>query len=256
MSNENPFVAPGSDASAPLQPPAVEQPQVPAFGTAPATATIAPGVGQAPYPGPYPVPGGGYGSAGVPVTPPQPLKTRRGLAITTAILSALYAVLCLVAIFVLAHRASLADQVINDPTSVTADQAQSADDNVNLLTLTTFLAFLAAMIVMSVWMRSMRKSFGPTGRYPVVLKEAGYQVFRVVWLASIGLSVFLLGHGSLDTPQAVASHDHMYMVYYGLRTALGLVLVYFAYRFLRVSQRNLTLVQTGYSQDAVNYLSS
>lgn len=258
MSNENPFVAPGTDAGAPLQPPQVEQAQVPAFGTATAPPIAAPGVAQAPYPGPgpYPAPGAGYGYAGVPMMPPQPLKPNRGLAIAMMILSAVYSVLCLVEIFALAHRVSLANQVINDPTSVTLDQADAADGQVTLLSVVSIVVFLATLVVVIVWQRSIRKTFGPTGRYQAVLKESGYQFFRIVWLLTIVLSIFLRGNGTYDTPQEVVSHDHQTMIYFGLRAALGLLLIYLAVRLTRAVQRNLTLVQAGYSPEAVNYLSS
>lgn len=252
MSNENPFAAPGNDAAAPLQAPPVSQPEVPAFGSAPAGPTTAAGVAQAPYP----APAAGYGYAGVPAAAPRPLKPNRGLAIAMAILSAVYAVLCLAEIFALAHRASLANQVINDPQSVTVDQADSADNMVSSISVIALVVFIATLIVMAIWQRSLRASLGPTGQYQTVLKEGGYQVFRVVWLVSLGLAIFLRGSGSIETPQDVVSHDHKFMLYYGLRAALGLVVVYFAFRLMRVVQRNLTLAQAGYSQDAVNYLSS
>ncbi|HEU5354746.1 MAG TPA: hypothetical protein VFU65_09810 [Actinocrinis sp.] len=231
------------------------QSEVPAFGaaaTATATPTVAPGAAQAPYP----APGAGYGYAGVPAAPPQPLKPNRGLAIATTILSAVYTVLCLVEIFALAHRASLANQILNDPTSVTMDQADSADSMVNNLSIIAMVVFFATLIVMAIWQRSLRTAFGPSGRYQAVLKESGYQIFRIVWLVSIGLALFLRGSGNFDTPQDVVSHDHKFMVYFGLRAALGLVILYLGIRLVRVVQRNLTLAQAGYSQDAVNYLSS
>jgi hypothetical protein len=258
VSNENPFAAPGSDAGAPLQPPAVEQPQVPAFGAAALAApTAPPGVAQAPYPGPFPAPGmaAPYGYAGIPAAPLQPIKPNRGLAVALIILSAIYAVLCLVEVFALAHRVSLANQVINDPASVSLDQADAADGMVSLLSIVALVVFLAAIVLVVVWQRSIRKSFGPTGRYQAVLKESGYVVFRIVWIITIVLSLFLRG-GSYDTPQEVITHDHESMVYYGLRAVLGLLLIYLAIRLARTIQRNLTLVQAGYSPDAVNYLSS
>ena len=254
MSNENPFAAPGSDAGAPLQPPAVEQPQVPAFGAAAVAApTAPPGVAQAPYPAPGMA--APYGYAGIPAAPLQPIKPNRGLAVALIILSAIYAVLCLVEVFALAHRVSLANQVIDDPAAVSLDQADAANGLVSLLSIVALVVFLAAIILMAVWQRSIRKTFGPTGRYQAVLKESGYVVFRIVWIITIVLSFFLRG-GTYDTPQDAISHDHESMVYYGLRAALGLLLIYLTIRLARTIQRNLTLVQAGYSPEAVNYLSS
>ena len=77
VSNENPFVAPGTEAGAALQAPPVEQSQAPQFGAAPVGTATAPDAAHAPYGAPYPAPGTAYGYAGIPAAPPQPVKANR-----------------------------------------------------------------------------------------------------------------------------------------------------------------------------------
>ena len=196
--------------------------------------------------------------AGIPAAPPQPLKPNRGLLIAMGVLGGVYVVLCVVEIFVLMHRVSLLNQLTGD---VNADAdllhgIDSAASTVNTVSWIAVLAFLSTIVVLSIWLRRMRSTWGPTGQYQRMLKESGYQIFRIVWIVSLVLSIFLRGTGTQDTIHAMISHDHSLTVYFGIRAVLGVALVYFAIRFARVSARILTLTQAGYSQDAVNYLSS
>ncbi len=86
------------------------------------------------------------------------------------------------------------------------------------------------------------------------MKDAGYQIFRIVWIVSILLAVVLRGSGDINTPQDVVSHDHKYMIYYGIRAALGGLLIFFTIRIKRVSDNALLLAHTGYSPEAAGYL--
>lgn len=257
MSNENPFVAPGDDGSAPLQAPPIDQNQVPAFGAAgavpPAQASgatpaatgwpVAPGMAPT-----WPV---GY-AAGVPTVPPQ--RPGRGLPIAMIALAGVYVLLCLVEIFALAHRASLANQLLNDPESVTLDQADSADNMVNGLSIAAIAVFIGAIIVLVAWQRSLRRLFSYPGQYQALLRESGYVLFRIVWVILLFLSVFLRGNGTSETPQDVISHDHLSMAYFGARVVLGLLLIFLSVRLMRATERAVTLAQRGYSVEAVNFL--
>lgn len=264
MSNENPFAAPDS---APLQAPPVTQPAaaMPATAQAAPVAPAAPGQYAAPQagypaPGQYPAPQAGYPAqawpvgyaAGVPTAPP--LRAGRGLPIAMIALSAVYALVCLIEIIALSHRVSLANQLINDPTSVTIDQADSADNTVNALSLIAIIVFLAGIVVLIVWQRSLRRMFSYPGHYQALLKESGYLLFRIVWIISIFLAVFLRGNGTFDSPQQVITHDHEYMAYFGVRAALGLLLIFLSVRLMRAVQRTVALAQSGYSPRAVNPL--
>jgi hypothetical protein len=244
MSFESPSGAPApEDTPAPLTPP---YQQAPPFQGAPQGAPPfqgtqgTPQFGAAPYPT-YATPYAGYQSG--PVKAPN-----AALPIVVTVLSGLYVVLCLVEIFALNHRVSLANSIIADPTSVTIDQANSADNTVSALSVAAIVVFLAIIVLLIVWQRSLRTALAPTGRYQEVLRASGYQIFRGVWVVSILLALVLRGSGNLDTPQAVVSHDHEYMVYYGLRAVLAGVLIFFALRLKRTVDNAFTAAvpQVGY----------
>lgn len=262
MSFESPSGVPASQDAGPLTPPPAyptpEQPGQPYQGAQPYPSAPpyqgappyqeapqyqgAPQYGGAPYPqyaaGPY---------NGNPMMQAAS-RPSSGLPIAVMTLSALYVVLCLVEVFALVHRVSLANNLISDPTSVTVDQANSADNLVSGLSVVAIIVFLAVIIVLGIWQRSLRNALAPTGQYQAVLKAARYQVFRAVWLVSILLAIFLRGSQNLDTPQDVISHDHQYMAYYGIRAALGVLLVFLALQLKRASDNAFAqpMLQPGY----------
>jgi hypothetical protein len=199
-------------------------------------------------------PAGQTAYAGVPAVPPQPVRPNRVLAVLLMAVSAAYVVLCLLDIAARSHRISLANQLIADPTMVTMDQATSADDSVNTAGILALVVFIGALVVMGIWQRSLRKAFAPTGQYQTVLKQGGYQIFRIAWLVSLAMAVLLRGTANPDTPQDLISHDHQYMLYYGIRAAFGVLLVVLAARMLLVSQRAAALAQSGYSPEAAQFL--
>lgn len=202
--------------------------------------------GGAPYPaGPYT----GY-QVGAPTARPN-----AGLAIALMVLAGIYVVVCLVGIFALNHRVSVANQLINDPTSVTIDQANSADNMVSAVSVIAIVVFLALIIVLAIWQRSLRNALAPTGQYQQVLKAARYQLLRGVWLISILLAVVLRGNGNFDTPQDVISHDHQYMVYFAIRAALGGLIIFLAVQLKRASDNAFAapLTQAGYGAGGPAY---
>ena len=207
----------------------------------------APQYGAAPYP-PYAAPYGGYQA-------PPAARPSSALPIAVMVLSGVYVLLCLVEIFALNNRVSVANKIINDPTSVTVDQAKSADNLVSAVNGAAIVAFIAMIIVLLVWQRSLRSALAPTGQYQQVLKASGYQMFRVIWLVSIVLAVVLRGSGNLDTPQDVVNHDHQNMVYYGIRAVLMGLLIFFALRLKRTADNVFTaaLSQAGYGAGAPVY---
>jgi len=240
MSFESPSGAPAPEDAPPLTPP---YQGAPPFQGVPGTQGT-PQYAAAPYPQ----------YAGYQAAPPAP---RPSSAVPTGImaLSGLYIVLCLVAMFVLNHRVSLWNKFMNDPTSVTLGQLKSADNAVNTLGVLALIVFLALLVLLIVWQRSLRNSLAPTGQYQQVLKESGYQIFRIVWLVSIVLAIVLRGNGSRDSPQAVVSHDHEYMFYYGLRAVVAGLLIFFALRLKRTSDNafSAALSQAGYGAGAPAY---
>ena len=72
-----------------------------------------------------------------------------------------------------------------------------------------------------------------------MFNRAGYVYFRGAWMVSILLSLFLSvtnSNDNLTTVQDVIDHDHEYMLYYGLRALVGLVLLFFAVRLKQLSE--------------------
>jgi hypothetical protein len=177
---------------------------------------------------------------------PQPARPNGGLAIAMVALSAVYVVLCLIQIGALSHRASLANSLLANPDSVTVDQGNSADNLVSSLGLAALAVYIATFIVLAVWDRALRSYWGATGNFQALRRQSGYAVLRIVWVASFVSAIFLRGGGSPDTPQDVVNHDHEFMVYYGLRAVLGVVLIYFVLRVTRITGRALTAPQAGY----------
>ena len=169
--------------------------------------------------------------------PTHPLNPVLPIVAVTA--SVLYVVLCVVEIFALAHHASMATSLADGTSSVTLDQADSADRLVNGLSIAALLAYLAAFIVYLVWTRSVRSQLAPTGRGAELIKQSGYAVYRGIWLVALLLSLFLnksVGTGD-DSFQQIASHDHQTMLYFGLRALIGVALAVFVLRFRTVSMR-------------------
>lgn len=238
MSFESPSGVPAPEDATPLTPPpAYPPPAQPGQGQQ-YPYQNAPQYGGAPYPqAPYPQYGGPYNGSAV----PQPgARPSAALSIAVIALAGLYVVLCLVEIFALNSRVSLANKLIDDPTSVSIDQVNSADNLVSGLSVVALVVFIAVIIVLAVWRRSLSSALSPIGKYQEVLRVARYQLFRAVWLVSILLAVVLRGSGNVDTAQDVVSHDHQYMAYYGIRAALGLLLVFLALRLKRVSDAAFT----------------
>jgi hypothetical protein len=83
-----------------------------------------------------------------------------------------------------------------------------------------------------------------------VFMRAGYVYFRGAWLVSILLSLFLSATSStnnLTTIQDVINHDHEYMLYYGLRAVVGVVLLFFAFRLKKISEEGVARLGGAYA---------
>ncbi|MGH6654565.1 MAG: hypothetical protein ACRDVE_05095, partial [Actinocrinis sp.] len=183
MSNDQPSGFASPDAGAPLTPPPLDQPlgaqpvaqhvpqvapvpsvgQVPQFGAA---QQAMPYAQQTPYAQPMP-----YGGAQL-----APARVNSGLPTAVVVLGALYVLGCIIQIFVLNSRVSLANRLIIDPTSVTLDQADSADNSVNAVSIVVLLLFLATIIVWSIWQRSLRKALGPSGLYQPLVRTTEFKL--------------------------------------------------------------------------------
>ena len=194
--------------------------------------------------------------AGIPATaaprpafvPAAPLN--RSLPIVVICFGVLYVLVSLAQVFVLNHEASLANQLLANPDSVTQAQAQSADNAVNSVSVASFVVFIGTLFAIGAWRRSLNATLGSIGARKAVFRRAGYLYFRGTWLVSLVLSVGLqLTNSSAENQsvQDVINHDHDYMVYYGVRALVGLVLIFFAFRLKKFSEEGVARLAGGYA---------
>jgi hypothetical protein len=194
--------------------------------------------------------------AGIPGTAPRqavrpaaPLN--KTLPIVVLALGVLYVVVSLVEVFVLNNEISLANQ-LNNATSVTQDQinqAQSDDNTINAVSWIALIVFLGTLFAIGAWQRSLNRTLGSVGARRAVFNRAGYVYFRATWLVSILLSLFLSAtsnNNNDNTIQDVINHDHEYMLYYGLRAVVGVVLIFFAFRLKKISEEGVARLGGAY----------
>ena len=149
------------------------------------------------------------------------------------------------------HEVSLANQMLANPAGVTQDtvnQAQSDDNTIHAVSVAAFVVFIGTLISIGAWQRSLNTALGSIGARQAVFRRAGYIYFRGTWLVSLLLSVFLsaTSNSNVDSIQDVVGHDHEYMVYYGLRAVVGVVLIFFAFRLRKFSQEGVARLAGGY----------
>ena len=208
-------------------------PPSPQFGAYPQQ----PGGYQQPYGG-YP-PQYAFGAAPM-ARPARPLN--KVLPILELVFAVAYILVGVGMILALNHRNTLANQMMaqfsdtSDP-SVNLTAAASADNLINTLSWIAIVVFLGALIVFGAWRQSLRASLAPSGQFGPVLRQSGYTVFRIVWLASILLSLFATNTSAPDELSSLVSLDNRLMLYYGLRAAVGVVLLVLTLRLMQISQK-------------------
>jgi hypothetical protein len=207
---------------------------------------------------PWALPQGGPAptDAGIPLTPAAPrafipaAPLNRTLPIVVIALGVLYVLVSLGQIFMLDHEVSLASQLQANPFSVTVGQAQSADDAVNTMSVVTLIVFIGTLVAIGAWQRSLNATLGSVGARQAVFRRAGYVYFRATWLVSLLLSIALQAtnaNADDESLQDVINHGHEYMVYYGLRALVGVVLIFFALRLTKISEEGVARLAGGYA---------
>lgn len=195
---------------------------------------------------PWALPQGGAGSAGIPGSRPMVPRVApvgRVLPILVTVLGSLYVVASIVEIFIVNSQISLVNQfnaeaATNSLPANAAAQANASDSHVNAGADVTAVIYLAMLVAIVVWERRLKAQLGSVGARRAVFARAGYTYFRATWLISFVLGLFLITQSNNDsqtTLQDVINHDHLLMVYYGLRALLGAVLVVFSVRMMRIT---------------------
>ena len=201
---------------------------------------------------PWALPQGGAGTAvtaGIPGTAPQqilqpvaPLDKR--LPILVIAMGVLYVIVSLIEVLVINNEVSFANQLLN-ATDVTQDQltqAQNDDNTISTVSVIALIVFLATLVAIGIWQRSLNRTLGSVGARRAVFNRAGYVYFRATWLISILLSDFLqatTNSNNVDSIQDAINHDHELMLYYGLRAVVGVVLIFFAVRLKKISEEGV-----------------
>lgn len=183
--------------------------------------------------------------AGIPTAPHAPFYPTlqpldRRLPWTLLVLGVLYVLVSLAGVLCSAHEISLLNQVAGGDAA--ADRFQHLLDADHLIATVAWVAlvvFIAALVAIRAWQSSLSTRLGSVGARRAVFRRAGYIYFRGAWLASIILSLLiqLTSHGAVITSfQDAVGHDQLFMLYYALRAAVGLVLIFFAYRLKKISE--------------------
>lgn len=202
---------------------------------------------------PWALPQGGVNStgaaAGIPGSAPAPVyrpvqPLNKTLPIVVIALGVLYVLVSVIQVFVINNEISFANQLLNasDVTQDQFNQAQSDDNAINTVSIIALIVFVATLVAIGVWQRSLNTTLGSVGARRAVFNRAGYVYFRATWLISILLSFFLQATTNSDDStslQDVISHDHEYMLYYGLRALVGVVLIFFAVRLKKISEEGV-----------------
>ena len=202
---------------------------------------------------PWALPQGGatLTNAGIPGAAPQPVfqpiaPLSKTLPIVAMVFGALYVVACLIEVFVCNHEVSFLNSI--DLTNVTQDQvtqAQSDDNAVKTVSYLAAIPFWGAIITVAIWERRLTRTLGSVGARKAIMKRAGFQYFRALWLGSIVLSfVVNAGSSNVASIQDAVNRGHELMVFYGVRAVLGVVLVYFAYRLKKISEEGVSLLSS------------
>ena len=213
---------------------------------------------------PWALPQGGASTkgAGIPGTAPvvRPGKTKvRPLSKVPPIVvmscAAAYTVACVVEIFIVNSQISLVDQLQGEIGSGTLSSDQVArlhgsDTAISAGNTLGILIYAVAMVGIVAWQARIGKTFRSVGARGAVLKRAGYQYFQLTWVGSLLLGAFFAEISKdhiIVTVQSTVAHDHLLMVYCGVRAAVGVLLVYFAYRLKKITEEGVARLAGAYA---------
>ena len=186
--------------------------------------------------------------------PVQPLNSTLPMVVLG--FGVLYVLVSIVQIFMFNNQISVANQsnaAIAYPSGASGDllsQAQSSDNNITTVSWIALVVFLGTLFAIRAWQASLNTTLGSVGARQAVFKRAGYQYFRGAWAVSLVLSLVLQFANNTDnisTVQDIINHDHQFMLYYGARAVVGLVLIFFAFRLKKISQEGVARLSGAYT---------
>jgi hypothetical protein len=202
------------------------------------------------------------GSVGLPGSIYEPTQRLRPLdrrlpRVVTG-LGVLYMIVSIVEIFSIDHAATTAQQLNSlitanqFPTLAQSAQLQSDENAVATVSWIALIVFLAVLVTIGAWQRSLGEALGSVGARRAVFGRAGYRYLRLAWVLTLLFSLFLQAtttNGYVNSYADAVDHDHTYMLYCAVRAALGAVVVYFAARLRRVSEEAVGLLNGTYVPD-------
>ena len=186
----------------------------------------------------------------------KPLESRLPRVVTG--LGLLYVIICIAEIFYIDHAATLAEQLNSlilanqFPTLAQSVQLQADDTTVGNVSWITMIVFLALLVMLGVWQRSLTDSLGSVGARGAVFRRARYRYLRLAWVLSLLFSLFLQAtttSGNVNSYQDVLAHDHLYMAFCAVRAGLGVFVLYLARRLRRIANEGVGLLNGTYVPD-------
>lgn len=172
--------------------------------------------------------------------------------------AALYVLFSIVEIFSLDHAATLAGQ-LNDmitanqfPTLDQSAQLQSDNGTVSDVSWIALAALVATVLMIAAWHASLTDALGPIRAHRALFRHARYRYLQTACALSVLISIFLwatVGKDTVNSYTQVVDHDHLCMLYCGVRVLVGLLVVYFANRLRRMADEAVGLINGTFVPD-------
>ena len=178
--------------------------------------------------------------AGLP-TGPAPVRTvelSRTRPVVAMAAYGVYALVCVVGLFVVNHRVSLANRVIGGDTSVTLDQANAADHAVTMLAVALIAAFILLVVAVIVAERNFHKALGKQAARRIQ-SQSGLRIVWIVWAVLWILGSVLMQRAVPSDPQSLVSSDHRTMFLLGARALMLAVIMALTPRTYRRAREEL-----------------
>lgn len=163
--------------------------------------------------------------AGIPVAPlsapARVVELSRVKPVVTVVAYVVYALVCIIGVFVLNHRVSLTNQLIQGG-SVDVDQANAADNAVSTMGVALIAALVFLLVAAIISERNFAKALGKESARRI-RNQVGLRIVTILWLV-----LWTVGTVTQDTmpndPHSLVSADHRSMFLLGARALLMIVI--------------------------------